>query len=70
MEDIPSDIILNWDDTGIYVVPGSQWTMEAKGSKKVEAVEAVKFSSNLHHVIKSRLCVTGSNHKIYFKLIY
>jgi len=38
MEAIPSDLILNWDHTGINVVPGSQWTMEAKGSKRVEAV--------------------------------
>jgi len=38
MEDIPSDLILNWDHTGINVVPGSQYTMEAKGSKRVEAV--------------------------------
>ena len=37
-EDIPSDLILNWDHTGINVVPGSQCTMEAKGSKRVEAV--------------------------------
>ena len=37
MEDVPSDLILNWDHTGINVVPGSQWTMEAKGSKRVEA---------------------------------
>ena len=35
---MPSDLILNWDHTGINVVPGSQWTMEAKGSKRVEAV--------------------------------
>ena len=38
MEGIPSDLILNWDHTGINLVPGSQWTMEAKGSKRVEAV--------------------------------
>ena len=37
MEDVPSDLILNWDHTGINVVPGSQWMMEAKGSKRVEA---------------------------------
>ena len=38
IEDVPSDLILNWDHTGINIVPSSTWTMEAKGSKRVEAV--------------------------------
>ena len=38
MEDIPPELILNWDQTGISIVPGSTWTMEAKGSKRVEIV--------------------------------
>jgi len=38
MEDVPSDLILNWDHTGINVVPGSQWIMEAKESKRVVSV--------------------------------
>ena len=36
MEDIPPDLCLNWDQTGISIVPGSSWTLEAKGSKRVE----------------------------------
>ena len=36
MEDIPHDLIFNWDQTGISIVPGSTWTMELKGSKRVE----------------------------------
>jgi len=35
---IPSELVFNWDHTGINIVPGSQWTMEAKGSKRVELV--------------------------------
>ena len=35
MEDLPSDLILNWDHTGINAVSGSQWTMETEGSKRV-----------------------------------
>ena len=27
MEDIPSDFILNWDHTGINIVPSSKWAM-------------------------------------------
>ena len=38
MEDIPPQLIFNWDQTGISVVPGSSWTMDEKGSKRVEIV--------------------------------
>lgn len=36
MEDIPADLILNWDQTGIRNVPSSIWTMAPCGSKRVE----------------------------------
>ncbi len=35
MEEIPIDLIFNWDQTGLNLVPVSSWTMEAKGSKRV-----------------------------------
>lgn len=38
MEDIPTAMIINWDQTGINYVPVSQWTMAQKGSKRVEVV--------------------------------
>ena len=38
MENIPPELVFNWDQTGISVIPGSSWTMEAKGSKRVEIV--------------------------------
>ena len=38
LEDIPDQLILNWDHTGINVVPTSSWTMEEKGRRKVEIV--------------------------------
>ena len=38
MEDIPPQLVINWDQTGISIVPSSSWTMEAKGSKQVEIV--------------------------------
>ena len=34
--DIPMDLVLNWDHTGVNIVPGSQWTMAEKGFKCVE----------------------------------
>ena len=36
MEDIPPELVFNWDQTGISIVPGSSRTMEVKGSKRVE----------------------------------
>jgi hypothetical protein len=33
MEDIPSSLIINWDQTAISIVPGSQWTMAPSGSR-------------------------------------
>jgi len=38
MEDIPADLILNWDHTGINIIPGCPWTMEEKGAKRVDCV--------------------------------
>ena len=36
MEDVPPELILNWDQTGIHLVPASTWTMDKEGSKRVE----------------------------------
>ena len=36
MENIPSQLIMNWDQTAINLVPSSPWTMETKGKKRVE----------------------------------
>ena len=36
MEDIPSDLVINWDQTAIQLVPSSSWTIERKGTKCVE----------------------------------
>ena len=33
MENIPDELILNWDHTAINIVPGSSWTMAQKGAK-------------------------------------
>lgn len=38
MEDIPPELIINWDQTGIKLVPSSNWTMEKRGAKRVEIV--------------------------------
>ena len=36
VEDVPPHLILNWDQTGIHIVPSSSWTLETKrGIKRV-----------------------------------
>ena len=38
MDEIPDDLVINWDQTGIHYVPVSSWTMEKEGSKRIEIV--------------------------------
>ena len=38
MEEIPPELIWNWDQTKIKLVPLSNWTMEQKGAQRVEIV--------------------------------
>ena len=40
MEEVPPELILNWDQTGIKIVPCSTWTMDQCGAKRVEMVGA------------------------------
>lgn len=36
MEEIPPELVLNWDQTGIRIVPSNNWTMDQQGVKRVE----------------------------------
>ena len=36
MEDIEPELIYNWDQTGVNIVPSSSWTLERKGPQCVE----------------------------------
>ena len=38
LEEIPPDLIMNYDQTGIKYIPTSSWTLEKEGSKRVEIV--------------------------------
>ena len=38
MDEIPAQLIVNWDQTGINYIPVSNWTTEQAGSKRVEIV--------------------------------
>ena len=36
MDEIPAELVINLDQTGLNIVPVSDWTMEVEGSKRVE----------------------------------
>ena len=36
MEEIPPELIVNWDQTGLNLIPSSSWTMEQRGARRVE----------------------------------
>ena len=38
MEEVPAELIINWDQTGIKLIPSSSWTMEKLGSNRVETI--------------------------------
>ena len=38
MEEVPPELVLNWDQTGIKIVPIDTWTMELRGFKCVELI--------------------------------
>jgi len=35
MEEIPPDLIINWDQTAVNYIPISNWTMAKEGTHKV-----------------------------------
>ena len=40
MEEIPKELLINWDQKAIKMVPTSAWTMEKRGTKRVEIAAA------------------------------
>ena len=38
MDEVPLELVLNWDQTGIKIVPIDIWTMDVRGSKQVELI--------------------------------
>ena len=64
-EEIPKELVINWDHTGINYVPVSNWTMEVEGSKRV-AVTGVDDKRQITVV----LSITMSGHYLPPQLIY
>ena len=38
MNEIPPELVINWDQTGIHYVPVASWTMDKEGSEMVVIV--------------------------------
>ena len=38
MDEVPTELVINWDQTGINYVPLSAWTLEHEGAKRVEMI--------------------------------
>ena len=38
MEEISPQLVFNWDQTGMDIVPSSSWTIEERGSKRIKLV--------------------------------
>ena len=36
LDEIPPQLIINWDQTAIHYVPVGSWTMELEGAKRVD----------------------------------
>ena len=65
MEDVPLDLIMNWDHTGINIVPGCPWTIEEKGAKSVDCVRL-----DDKRQITTVICATISGIFLPFQVIY
>ena len=65
MEEIPADLILNWDQTGIKFVPCSSWTMDQAGSRRVEMI-----GTNDKRQITVVFCGTLMDDFLHLQLIY
>ena len=76
-EDIPEDLVINWDHTGINYIPVSKWTMEAEGSKmvvvtgiedkrKITAVLSITMSGNY---LPPQLIYQGTTNRCLPKMI-
>ena len=65
MEEIPGELILNWDQTGIRFVPSSTWTMERRGERRVEMIGV-----NDKRQITAVFCSSASGEFLPIQLIY
>ena len=65
LEDIPKDLVINWDQTAVKFVPVSNWTQEVKGTKRVEIA-----GTDDKRQITATLTVTASGEMLPAQIIY
>ena len=65
MNDIPPELIFNWDQTGINLVPTALWTMDKKGKKRI----AIEGHQDKRH-ITAVLCGSLVGELLPLQLIY
>ena len=58
MEEFPHQLIINWDDTAMKVVPATSWTMERKGTNRVE----ISGIDDKHHQIMALFACMMAGH--------
>ena len=61
MEEVPEDLISNWDQTGIHYVPVSNWTMQQEGSKRVE-IAGLDDKRQIRQYLQAQQTVTFYRH--------
>ena len=65
MEEIPDDMVLNWDQTAIKYIPLSNWTVDKEGSKWVKVVGIDNKCQ-----IKTTFVASLSDHFLPVQLLY
>ena len=65
LEDIPKDLVINWDQTAVKFGPFSNWTQEVKGTKQVEIA-----GTDNKRQITATLTVTASGEMLPAQIIY
>ena len=66
MNNIPENLILNWDHTSIHLVPVSEWTMEKHGTKNI-IVTGVDDKQQITLVLAATMTGCFCTHRFYMK---
>ena len=62
---IPDELVINWDQTGLSLVPSGSWTLEKKGACRVEVV-----GQNDKRMITTTFATTLSGNFLPIQLLY
>ena len=65
MKDIPREMIFNWDQTGLSIIPTGSWAMEREGAKVVSIAHA-----DDKRQITATLAVTATREYLAPQLLY